>query len=121
VTLYRIGERTTVEVGWASVVTRFDDGTKVVACPEHTELERARACALGYPNTWEMTRHHDLLHSILAYSQGLDVSPVLWAVAHDLEVDADVARAEEGAVLLLQRLTQVGLAPILAERSTPCT
>jgi hypothetical protein len=50
-----------------------------------------------------MTKDHELAHTWLAMRRGLPHSPVLWAVAHDLELDSDEVRDEEAKVLAFQK------------------
>lgn len=89
--------------GTAWVVTRYPDGTEVHAHPQHGPEDEARAVALGYPGVGSMTVEHDPLHTLLAVTLGLGVSPTLWAVAHGLPVDPVLAEAEEAMVLAAQR------------------
>jgi hypothetical protein len=100
----RIGE-TWVTVGPAWCVTRFPDGTEVHAHPSHTDEQAGAARALGYSHVGEMTRDHDLLHSVIAEARGLPYSPVLWALAHG-EPAPEGADDEERLVLLAQRLVR---------------
>lgn len=102
------------------VRTTFADGSELVATPQHDAESIARARSLGYTGTdeevvWGLTRDHDLLHSLLAEAQGLGASPTLHAVARGARVDPVAADMEERAVLLIQRLLNVGLAGVLAD------
>lgn len=85
------------------VQTLFQDGSLVLARPNFTDEDRARARSLGYPGVYEMTLEHDVLHSFLAQRRGLDASPVLWAVAHGEELPGEVAGREEALVLAFAR------------------
>ena len=108
-----------------TVTTTFDDGAQLVARPSLDAESVARAQALGYRGspaevTWAMTRDHDVLHTILAEAKGHVGSVALWTAAHPREPVTSRMRqnadAEERTVLLMQRLLNVGVAPLLAER-----
>lgn len=85
------------------LVTRFPDGTQVPATPNHRPEDIALATELGYPNTWEMSRDHELAHTWLAVREGRDFSPVLWAVAHRTVLPPGQADREEARVIEFQR------------------
>lgn len=106
-----------ITTGESWVCTRYGDGSQVDAHPSWSHEDYARAAALGYGEgdaaVAAMTRDHDVLHSLLAVARGQHVSPTLWAVAHGQSVPHDVGDDEERIVLLLQRVSQLGLNGIL--------
>jgi hypothetical protein len=100
--------------------TIFDDGSQLVAAPVMDEENIARARVLGYTGSddeavWDMTRHHDLVHTLLAEAEGFPFSLTLHAVANGYELPPGVAQREERIVFLIQRLLNVGLADVLAD------
>jgi hypothetical protein len=125
VTVYRIGLATvTSQAGLC--VTRYDDGAELVARSVYDPESIARARSLGYgQDAWgqrlgdehavdQMTAHHDLLHSLLAYARtsghARAVSPVVWFQAHKWDhPDPLDAQQEEATVMLLHRMSQDGL------------
>ncbi len=90
------------------VATIFTDGTKTTAIPNDDPESRARARSLGYGQhpeaVWQMTRWHDLLHTVIAEAEGHPWSPTLHAVAHGYDLAPGVAQLEERRVLLVQHL-----------------
>lgn len=109
-----------------TVTTTFADGARLTASPSMDAENVARARALGYRGSdgdvvWAMTRDHDPLHTVLTEAQGWDTSMTLWMAAHPAVVATGEVRLEmereERTVLLIQRLMNVGLAPVLAERA----
>lgn len=82
--------------------TVFADGTKVPAQANDDAESVARAKALGYDDTWPMSKDHELLHTQLAEAEGLPYSPVLHAVAHNIDLPAEVIHREECVVLFVQ-------------------
>ncbi len=100
--------------------TVFDDGSQLVAAPVMTDENIARARALGYRGSseeavWAMTRHHDLVHTLLAEAEGFAFSLTLHAVANGYELPPGMAQREERIVFLIQRLLNVGLAEVLQD------
>jgi hypothetical protein len=100
--------------------TVFDDGSELVAAPVMDEENIARARALGYTGedehaVWEMTRHHDLVHTLLAEAEGFPFSLTLHAVANGYELPPGMSQREERIVFLIQRLLNVGLAEVLRD------
>jgi hypothetical protein len=98
--------------------TIFDDGSQIVAAPVMDDENIARARALGYAGSdeqavWEMTRHHDLVHTLLAEAEGFPFSLTLHAVANGYELPPGMSQREERIVFLIQRLMNVGLADVL--------
>lgn len=86
------------------VVTRFDDGTEVHAHPNHDPESVARAAALGYHDTWAMSRDHELAHHWLAFRAEHWASFTMWSLAHpDLHRDDATIHQEEANVLRFQR------------------
>src|SRR3954470_16443524 len=62
---------TLVEVfaGW--VRTTLPDGVQILAMPQTSEEDVARARSLGYADdVWAMTRDHDRFHALLAHAFG---------------------------------------------------
>jgi hypothetical protein len=100
--------------------TIFDDGSELAAAPVMDEENIARARSLGYVGSdeeavWEMTRHHDLVHTLLAEAEGFPFSLTLHSVANGYEMPPGMAQREERIVFLIQRLLNVGLAAVLRE------
>jgi hypothetical protein len=100
--------------------TIFDDGSQIVAAPVMDAENIARARALGYSGSdeeavWEMTRHHDLVHTLLAEAEGFPFSLTLHAVANGYELPPGMSQREERIVFLIQRLMNVGLAEVLRD------
>lgn len=101
------GTRVVVDHRWRVVRTTFPDGTHVLAAPNRSGEDVARALALGYRGddpSWAMTAEHDLTHVALAHCQGLPHSPMLYAVAHGLNLPQREVDAEEAEVLRVQRV-----------------
>jgi hypothetical protein len=101
-------------------VTKFDDGSELAAAPVLDEENIARARALGYSGSdeeavWSMTRHHDLVHSLLAEAEGFPHSLTLHSVANGYDLPPGVPEREERIVFLIQRLLNVGLDEVLAD------
>lgn len=84
--------------------TVFDDGARLPAAANHGDEDEARAKALGYRNTWQMSLEHELLHSILSEAMGLKYSPTLHAVATGEKIDQEEIDMEERLVLCVQKL-----------------
>lgn len=100
--------------------TIFDDGSRVPAAPVMDDENIARARALGYTGSddeavWAMTRHHDLVHTVIAEAEGWPYSPTLHAVANGYELPPGTSQREERLVFLVQRLMNVGLEEVLAD------
>ncbi len=100
--------------------TVFDDGSHLVAAPVMNDENIARARSLGYEGTaeeavWAMTRHHDLVHTLLAEAEGFPFSLTLHSVANGYELPPGMAQREERIVFLIQRLLNVGLAEVLQD------
>ena len=100
--------------------TVFDDGSELVAAPVMDSENIARARVLGYTGTdeeavWEMTRHHDLVHTLLAEAEGFPFSLTLHAVANGYELPPGTSQREERIVFLIQRLLNQGLEPVLRD------
>lgn len=107
---------------WSSqerLVTIFEDGAEVPACPNYDRESKARAVSLGYgSDLWGMTLDHELVHTILAemdYDEKLleePISPALWAAAHPetrsySEEESARFLEEEKRVFRLQRFHQL--------------
>jgi hypothetical protein len=85
------------------VTTRFPDGAELVAAPNHTPDDIARAHQLGYQgDVWAMTRDHDPAHTWLAEQDGYLWSWVMWDLAHGAEPDPWRVGPDEAAVLRFQ-------------------
>lgn len=88
----------------------------VSAVPQHTDEDRARATSLGYASVDDMTREHDLLHTMLAAAQSYNASLALTLAETGSQspyTRERVAR-EEALVLFVQRLlNHVRAAPSL--------
>src|SRR5215212_5962529 len=100
--------------------TIFEDGSEVVAAPVMDDENIARARVLGYTGSgeeavWETTRHHDLVHTMLAEAEGFPFSLTLHAVANGYELRPGTAIREERIVFLIQRLLNQGLDTVLAD------
>lgn len=85
--------------------TKFGDGTSVPATGNLDAESIQRAAELGYRNTWEMSRDHEMCHNLLAAVVGLPYSPVLWSVAHPDEPKPPkfAMHEEECQVFTIQR------------------
>lgn len=114
------------------VRTTFDDGLEVVARPVVDDENVARAQSLGYiqvePTTvavelalWQMCRDHDILHTLLAEAEGRRWSLSLRYAASGARPSSSMVWTEmdreERAVLLVQRILNVGIDELLTERS----
>jgi hypothetical protein len=100
--------------------TIFDDGSRLPAAPVMDAENIARARALGYTGSdedavWAMTRHHDLVHTVIAEAEGWPYSPTLHAVANGYALPPGTSQREERLVFLIQRLLNVGLDEVLAD------
>jgi hypothetical protein len=100
--------------------TVFDDGSELVAAPVMDDENIARARTLGYSGSdaeavWRMTRHHDLVHTLLAEAEGFPFSLTLHAVANGYELPPGMSQREERIVFLIQRLLNVGLDEVLRD------
>lgn len=74
------------------LVTRFPDGTEVLAVP---------------PADADLVEQlHDLVHHLLAQAMLLPFSPTLWRQAHQQRLDDDLIRYEEAAVLAITAYAQ---------------
>jgi hypothetical protein len=109
-----------IEDGRRRARTVFDDGSELVAAPVMDPENIARARSLGYTGSdadavWEMTRHHDLVHTLLAEAEGFQFSPTLHAVANGYEMPPGMSQREERIVFLIQRLLNVGLVEVLRD------
>lgn len=105
----------------SGVTTRFDDGTTIRATPQFDAENVSRALSLGYREPgWsavlEMTRWHDLLHTVIAEARGEPWSPTLHAAAHGYQLAAGVNEQEERVVLFVQRALASGIDAILNEK-----
>jgi len=90
------------------VETVFADGAKVSAMPHDTPEYRQHARELGYgDDTAAMSREHEVCHSLIAEARGEDVSPTLFAVAHN-EPANTLHYFEERLVLDFQRYLNGG-------------
>lgn len=94
--------------------TTLSDGVVLVAVsnyePEHVETARG----LGYQGSDRevvdaMNRDHDATHQQVARMLGLEDSPTLWAVAHGLPINPELADYEERVVFHFQRLRNKAL------------
>ena len=100
--------------------TLFDDGSHLVAAPVMNDENIARARSLGYEGppeeaVWAMTRHHDLVHTLLAEAEGFEFSLTLHSVANGYELPPGMAQREERIVFLIQRLLNVGIEEVLQD------
>lgn len=84
--------------GKAWLVTKFPDDTVIEAHPQHGEEDQARAAALGYPDVGSMTLDHDVMHQVVSWAVRGQGSRVPTGTE-----DAELAQAEEEAVLAIQR------------------
>lgn len=117
-TVIKIGE---VEIDiWEEhqiLATRFSDGLSVTAAPNYDEQSLAMAAMLGYgSDTWMLSKHHELIHTLLAVARGKPYSPVLRGVAvreaggnkEDVVSQVD-SIWEEDLVLRFQSFVQTGI------------
>jgi hypothetical protein len=100
--------------------TIFEDGSRLAAAPVLDAENIARARALGYEGSdedavWAMTRHHDLVHTVIAEAEGWPYSPTLHAVANGYPLPPGTSQREERLVFLIQRLLNVGLDDVLMD------
>lgn len=105
------------------MVTQFDDGAIAEATPRFDAESISRAHALGYTRNAgnrqavvEMTRWHDLLHTLIAEARGEPWSSTLHAVAHGYQLAPGVNEQEERVVLFVQRVLASGIDAILNEK-----
>jgi hypothetical protein len=125
-----MSEPRTIQIGAAEV--RIFDAyletafiLKVPAAANYDQESVDRALALGYQgSTWEMSRDHEILHSLIAEQRGKQFSPVLFGVAYrsiggDKERIVSPASSfrEEGLVLSVQRYVRLGVVDVLLEQS----
>ena len=94
------------------LVTVFEDGAELTACPNYDPESVSRSHSLGYcGDVWAMTVDHEVGHTILAEMDNLDFSPALWAAAHPTEPRTRKQKAafkrEEKRVLELQRFSRL--------------
>jgi hypothetical protein len=85
--------------------TTLADGAVVHAVPNYDRESVRRAEDLGYATTWEMSRDHEILHTLLCALHG-SKSVVMDHVAHERQMGpetAPLAGAEERWVLSVQR------------------
>lgn len=102
---WRGGTTQTVGPNW--VVTRLPGGAEIHAHPDGTPEQAATARELGYgADVAAMTREHDVMHAALADWLRFPASFALRQAAGQ-DVPADVAAAEEAAVLALQKLIRL--------------
>lgn len=93
-----------IDIGPASTLTRFADGSTAYADHAAQPGQAERAAEIGYPSAEAMNREHDLTHSLLAHWLGLDYSPTLYAVANGQR--SAIWQAEESAVLAIQQFAR---------------
>lgn len=94
-----------------TVVTRFMDGVELLAIDDPSQENVDRAHEIGYPDTWGMNRHHDLVHSFLADREGKPFSPTLYHACHPdspIGSDPEERAREECKVLEFQRFVMSG-------------
>lgn len=92
------------------LATVFSDGLSVTAAANDDPDSVERAATLGYGSTWEMSRDHELLHSLVDVARGYAYSRVLRGVAvrdaggrKEDVITAAASDEEEGLILDLQR------------------
>lgn len=84
-----------------------------------------RAAELGYDSTWEMSRDHELIHSLIAEQRGEPCSRVLLGVAlrgagicaKEQIVSPLSSWQEESLVLSVQKYVRLGAVDVLLEAS----
>lgn len=100
------------------LATVFSDGLSVPAAANDDPDSMERAASLGYSDTWTMSLHHELSHTLLAVARGKPYSPVLRGVAvresggnkEDVISQFD-SNTEEGLVLEFQSYVMTGVCP----------
>lgn len=97
---------TVVEVLLTGSRIMLPGGEVVEGEPQDTDSYRATADRLGYDTTLAMCQDHDPLHALLCDWLGLPSSFAL-RVAAGLDAESPLARAEEDAVLALQRFMRL--------------
>ena len=115
-TVHVIGECTVrIFPDWMETV--FKDGLSVPAAANDDPDSLERAAALGYSSTWEMSKSHEIAHSLLMVALGHEFSPVLRGVAvresggnKDDIVAPKLSNLEEALVMDFQRFVQTGVA-----------
>lgn len=115
-TILRFGEPWyTIYVYERKLITQFRDGTTVPAAPNTDCHSVALAAELGYLDTWDMSRDHEISHSWLARQAGFPYSPTLWHVAHPHDpagIPPETMAREEATVLAYQKaLDKTALRP----------
>lgn len=112
----------TIDFGGCSVLlwplyleTRWPDGLMVPAAGNDDAESLALAAALGYDSTWELSKHHEISHTLLMTALGYPFSPVLRGVAIRLSGGSKEAYLspvlsawEEALVLAFQRYVMRG-------------
>jgi hypothetical protein len=95
--------------------TVFEDGLEVPATANHDTASTRLAADLGYPSTWEMSKAHEIAHTLIMCACGYGWSPVLRGVAvrsaggdKEAIVSKAMSGIEEAVVLDFQRFTQTG-------------
>lgn len=73
------------------VVTTLPDGSTVEAAPSAEQESVDFVRSLGYQGSdedvaWLFAQDHDLAHALVAHSEGLPWSPLLYEQAHDIDV-----------------------------------
>jgi len=101
-----------------TLMTRFECGGEVVACPNLHVESVARARPLGYRESdeatvWARTRDNDVVHTVMADAQGHPWPATLHAVAHEYRLVPGVVVQRERLVPFARRLQNVGLEHIL--------
>lgn len=102
------------------VQTIFSDGNANTGTPQYDVEGMLLARELGYEGSddevvWAMTRHHDLLHSLVCEAAGFDMSPSLRYLV-DGPPPKGVIPMEERVVFFVQRLLVKLLKAGVAER-----
>lgn len=111
---YQIGD-VLVTQGPSWVVTRFPDGAEVHAHPDGSEFQDAAARSLGYSDTAGLNRDHDVAHTLISLAMGDAHSHTLRGVAVGSYAPPARVALEEGLAMLLQRVSQVGIAGVLED------
>lgn len=102
-TSYRLAD-CRIEVERNLVATTLPDGSVIEGAPHDTDAYRATARAQGYgDDVARMNRCHELGHSLVAHVLGLSTSPIFRRLAAGLTYETELTRAEEDAVLTLER------------------
>jgi hypothetical protein len=116
-TSFQIGEcRVDIWAEHKILATVFEDGLSVTAAANDDADSVALAATLGYCSTWEMSRAHEIAHTLLDVARGYPYSRVLRGVAvreaggsKEDVITAAASDFEEGLCMDFQRFVMLGI------------